>query len=114
MIAKDLRSLTDNLRNFVICSLFFLALGWANYVYQFDKTLYLLVYLELTIFSIYVLVKFLKVGPNAYKKLNEWNEDYLEQTYVLIFDTTIPQGANMSCRRRCLKLAISRYASRSV
>jgi hypothetical protein len=39
-------------------------------------------------------VKFLKVGPNAYKKLDEWNEDYLEQTYVLIFDTTIPQGAN--------------------
>jgi hypothetical protein len=30
MIAKDLRSLTDNLRNLVIFSLFFLSLGWAN------------------------------------------------------------------------------------
>ena len=29
---------------------------------------------------------------HAYKKLQEWDEDYLESAYILIFDTTIPKG----------------------
>lgn len=94
IIAKDLRSLTDLLRNLLIINIFFLSLGWANTVYHFDPTFHILVYLELTLMSVYILFKFLRAGPNAYKRLKEWNEDYLEQTYILVFDTTIPKGDN--------------------
>jgi hypothetical protein len=30
--------------------------------------------------------------PYAYRRLSEWNEDYLQSAYILIFDTTLPKG----------------------
>lgn len=42
--------------------------------------------------SAYVFGWFVIKAPHAYKKLQEWDEDYLESAYILIFDTTIPKG----------------------
>ena len=33
-------------------------------------------------------------APYAYRKLQEWDEDYLESAYILIFDPTIPKGSS--------------------
>src|SRR5712691_12590546 len=93
-IAKQLRSLGNLLRDLLIFNLFFLSLGWANLIYHFapPNLISAFVYLELTIATIAILVYFLFRGPNAYKNLKQWNEDYLEQAYILVFDTTIPKG----------------------
>jgi hypothetical protein len=33
-------------------------------------------------------------APHAYKKLREWEEEYIDTAYVLIFNTTIPKGSS--------------------
>lgn len=45
-----------------------------------------------TAISAYVLGWFAVKAPHAYRKLQEWDEDYLESVYIIIFDTTIPKG----------------------
>jgi hypothetical protein len=42
--------------------------------------------------SSYIVVWFLLKAPHVYKKLEEWDEDYLRSAYILIFDTTVPRG----------------------
>lgn len=100
-IARSLRYLGDLLRNIVIINLFFLSLSWAQAIYHFDitclcinsdDTYYLLIYGELSLMTGFILVYFLLKGPNAYKKLKQWNEDYLEESYTVVFDTAIPTG----------------------
>ena len=43
--------------------------------------------------TVYLLVYFLFKGPSTYKKSKEWNEDYLEEAYTIVFGTTIPKGS---------------------
>src|SRR5438874_843872 len=97
-----LRSLGDLLRNLLLVNLFFLSLGWAQAIYKFDITClcinrddsyYGLIYLELSFTTVFILVYFLLRGPSAYKKLEQWNDDYLEEAYTVVFDTTIPRGS---------------------
>ena len=101
VIARSLRSLGDLLRNLLLINLIFLSLGWAQVIYHFDiscfcihrdDSFYGLVYIELSLMTIFILVYFLSRGPGAYKKLKQWNEDYLEETYTIVFDTIIPKG----------------------
>jgi hypothetical protein len=89
------------LRNLLLINLIFLSLGWAQAIYHFDiscfcihrdESFYGLVYLELSLMTVFILVYFLFRGPSAYKKLEEWNEDYLEETYTIVFNTTVPEG----------------------
>jgi hypothetical protein len=42
--------------------------------------------------SSYIMGWFLVKAPHAYKRIKKWNEDYLENAYTLIFDTTVPKG----------------------
>jgi hypothetical protein len=42
--------------------------------------------------SSYIVGWFLIKAPHFYKKLEEWDKDYLHSAYILIFDTTIPKG----------------------
>jgi hypothetical protein len=44
--------------------------------------------------SAYVFGWFVIKAPHEYRKLQEWDEDYLESAYILIFDTTIPKGTS--------------------
>jgi len=37
--------------------------------------------------SSYIVGWFLIKAPHVYKKLEEWDEDYLHSAYILIFDT---------------------------
>lgn len=102
LIARSLRTLGNWLRLLLIINLFFLSLGWAQEIYSFDiscfcihrdYTFYQLVYFELSLMTVYLLVYFLFKGPSTYKKLKEWNEDYLEEAYTIVFGTTIPKGS---------------------
>lgn len=42
--------------------------------------------------SVYIIIWFVIKAPHAYKRLSEWDEDYLHSAYILIFDTTLPKG----------------------
>lgn len=107
IIARSLRSLGDWLRNLLIVNLVFLSIGWAQQFYHFDitclcisrnTTLYQFVYLELTLLTAVTLAYFLSSGPRAYKWFKEWNEEYLEETYTVVFNTTIPRGSTIGER----------------
>jgi hypothetical protein len=104
IISKDLRYLVDSLRTLLFVNLFFLALGWINTIHHFDETLYLFVYLELSFFTVYFLVRFLLKSP--YKKIEQWSEDYLEDAYTVVFNTTIPKGDSSAERILILASAI--------
>jgi hypothetical protein len=43
------------------------------------------------IFSVTLMWYYIK-ARRLYKNFKKWNEDYLEQAYTLIFDTTLPKG----------------------
>jgi CheY-like chemotaxis protein len=102
VIARSLRTLGNWLRLLLIINLVFLSLGWAQAIYGFDigcfcihrdYSYYLFIYLELSLMTVYLLVYFLSKGPSTYKKLKEWNEDYLDETYTIVFDMTVPKGS---------------------
>jgi hypothetical protein len=57
-----------------------------------DRTGYFLV--ASVAISSYIVGWFLLKAPHLYKKLEEWDEDYLHSAYILIFDTTIPKGSS--------------------
>jgi hypothetical protein len=55
------------------------------------------------ILAAYVIVWFIIKAPHSYRRLSEWNEDYLHSAYILIFDTTLPKGD--SSGKKLLNLA---------
>jgi hypothetical protein len=38
------------------------------------------------------LIWYYQRARKGYRQLNEWNKDYLQQAYILTFDTTLPAG----------------------
>jgi hypothetical protein len=46
------------------------------------------------ILCVYVIAWSVVKAPLAYKRLREWEEDYIDTAYVLIFNTTIPKGSS--------------------
>jgi hypothetical protein len=46
------------------------------------------------ILCVYVIAWAVVKAPRAYRRLREWEEDYLNIAYVLIFNTTIPKGSS--------------------
>ena len=90
---KSLRSASRWLLILVIGILFFNVLAIIAWINATSKTIEILVSIIIsTAISAYVLGWFAVKAPHAYRKLQEWDEDYLESAYIIIFDTTIPKG----------------------
>jgi hypothetical protein len=101
VIAKSLRVASRWLLILVIGLLFFniASIGsWyfthseitARDTYFYNATKYFLI--ASILISFYIVAWFFVKAPHAYKKLEEWDEDYLHNAYILIFDTTVPKG----------------------
>jgi hypothetical protein len=68
--------------------------GW-NYTKSMTIENLILISIILSVaISIYVVGWFAIKAPHAYRRLREWDEDYLESAYILIFDTTLPKGTS--------------------
>lgn len=52
------------------------------------------------------LIWYIIKGRQLDRNFNDWKEDYSEQTYILVFDTTIPKGDNTSEKILSLARAI--------
>jgi hypothetical protein len=42
--------------------------------------------------SVYIIIWFVIKASYTYRRLSDWDEDYLHSAYILIFDTTLPKG----------------------
>jgi hypothetical protein len=95
VIVKSLRGDSRWLLKLVIGILFFNILSiiaWFNTASITRENLVPVSILISIAISAYVVGWFVIKAPHAYRKLQEWDEDYLESAYILIFDTTIPKG----------------------
>jgi hypothetical protein len=91
LISSLLGTFGKYFRKIIVFNLIFLSLGWI-FIYTNTTNLFAFVIAELSIATLIGAVDYLLTGRRAYRQLKEWNEDYLEQAYFLVFDTTIPQG----------------------
>ncbi|MGA7369828.1 MAG: hypothetical protein WBX01_11910 [Nitrososphaeraceae archaeon] len=48
------------------------------------------------VLAVYVIMWFIIKASHVYRRLSEWNEDYLHSAYILIFDTTLPRLLNLA------------------
>lgn len=88
----------------VTCITFFSALALAALLFSTNQNIIVIVGVVISfILSVYVIVWFIIKAPHTYRRLSEWNEDYLHSAYILIFDTTLPKGD--SSGKRLLNLA---------
>jgi hypothetical protein len=97
VIVKSLRGASRWLLRLVIGVLFFNILSMIAWLNATSIATQNLVFVSLVIsiaISAYVFGWFVIKAPHAYRKLQEWDEDYLESAYILIFDTTIPKGSS--------------------
>lgn len=53
--------------------------------------------------SLYIFLWFRIKAPHFYKRLKNWDDDYLESAYILVFNTTLPKGE--STAEKILNLA---------
>jgi len=90
LITKLLGNFGKRLRSILAVNSFFLALGWIA-LYSHANLLDFILF-ELSFGTAVTAVSYLVIGRRANRRLKEWNEDYLEQAYILVFDTTIPRG----------------------
>jgi hypothetical protein len=77
--------------------LFFNILALVGWNYNKSMTIENLILISIILsvaISIYVVGWFAIKAPHAYRRLREWDEDYLESAYILIFDTTLPKGTS--------------------
>jgi hypothetical protein len=91
VIVKSLRGASRWLLGLVIGILFFNILALIAWL---DATLVFVSIVISIAISAYIFGWFVIKAPHAYRKLQEWDEDYLESAYILIFDTTIPKGSS--------------------
>jgi hypothetical protein len=97
IIAKSLRAASYWLLILTL-SLFFFSLlaliSWYNNITSrtdsSNSTGWFLIVIILI--ATYIVGWFIIKGRYEYRRLNEWNEEYLHSSYTLIFDTTIPRG----------------------
>lgn len=88
----------------VSCITFFSALALAGLLFTASQNIPVFVGVIISfILAVYIIVWFVIKAPHAYRRLSEWNEDYLQSAYILIFDTTLPKGE--SSGKRLLYLA---------
>ena len=97
VIVKSLRGASRWLLRLVIGILFLNILALIFWLNATSIATQNLVFVSIVIsiaISAYVFGWFVIKAPHAYRKLQEWDEDYLESAYILIFDTTIPKGSS--------------------
>jgi hypothetical protein len=90
VIVKSLRGASRWLLRLVIGILFFNSLALIAYI-AIENLVLISIIISTTAISAYVFGWFVIKAPHTYRKLQEWDEDYLESAYILIFDTTIPK-----------------------
>jgi hypothetical protein len=103
--SQSLKAASKWLLILVSCITFFSALALAALLFSNTQNIIVLVggVVISFILSVYVIIWFIIKVPHAYRRLTEWNEDYLHSAYILIFDTTLPKGD--SSGKRLLNLA---------
>jgi hypothetical protein len=85
VLASSLRSVIYNMTILLV-----LVIGYFSLGVLVDDSLFFLVASVIIIlpFLIFMIVR----SKRFYNELNTWNEEYLQSSYTLIFDTTIPKG----------------------
>lgn len=102
--SQSLKAASKRLLILVSCITFFSALALAALLFSTNQNIIAVVGVVISfILSVYIIVWFIIIAPHAYRRLSEWNEDYLHSAYILIFDTTLPKGD--SSGKRLLNLA---------
>jgi hypothetical protein len=102
--SQSLKAASKRLLILVSCITFFSALSLAALLFSTNQNIIVVVGVVISfILSVYIIVWFIIIAPHAYRRLSEWNEDYLHSAYILIFDTTLPKGD--SSGKRLLNLA---------
>jgi hypothetical protein len=91
IISDPLRTMGGWLIRVLVANLVFLSIGWWA-IYTKNTDIHGFVYIELSLVTIFFLAYYLFVGPRTFRHLKEWIDDYLEQTYTIVFNTTVPQG----------------------
>src|SRR6266487_2792131 len=93
LIAKSLREKNRNLFYLLIGVIGYILFGtWFVFSYP-DDTDFPKFWLAFTalVFSVYTIRHFIS-GRRINRSVEVWNEDYLKQSYILVFSTTIPKG----------------------
>jgi hypothetical protein len=93
LIAKSLREKNRNLFYLLIGMIGYTWFGtWYVFSYP-EETVFPQYWLSLTaiVFSVYTIRHFIS-GRRIGRRVEDWNEDYLEQSYILVFNTSIPKG----------------------
>jgi hypothetical protein len=93
LIADSLRQTTRALFSVYMTILFGLLFGiLVAYTDQKDTGFYR-IWLPYIVVATLPFVIFYSIRARQfYRKLRDWNEDYLEQAYILLFTTTVPKG----------------------
>jgi uncharacterized membrane protein (DUF485 family) len=96
IIAKSLRSASYWLLALTLSLLFFSLLAFISYSISFSKSIPNVITggsLIIIIFiSSYIVGWFIIKARHEYRRISNWNEDYLHSSYTLIFDTSVPKG----------------------
>lgn len=91
--SESLRAASKWLLILVSCVTFFSALALIALFVSTSQNITVFVGVIICfILTVYIIVWFIIKAPHAYRRLAEWNEDYLQSAYILIFDTTLPKG----------------------
>jgi hypothetical protein len=93
LIAESLRGGTRELLYLLFGMIGYTLIGTAYVFLVPEDTVFPRYWLSVTaiIFSVYAARQYIN-ARTTYRKVDEWEEDYLEQAYILVFDTTIPKG----------------------
>jgi hypothetical protein len=94
-ITKLLSDFGRILKLLLVVNLVFLSLAWLGFFRFAGPSQYglaLVAMFELFPVTAFLMVYYLVTGRRAGRHLDEWNKDYLQQAYILVFDTTVPRG----------------------
>jgi hypothetical protein len=97
-IARSLRKASNWLFILTVSILFFVSLSLVTIYYAslLQGEIYFYTAIGSIIVAVfvssYIVCWFVIKGKHEYKRMNDWNEDYLNSSYTLIFATTIPKG----------------------
>jgi hypothetical protein len=102
--SQSLKSASKWLLVLVSCITIFSTLALGALLFSMSQNILVLISVVISfILSAYIIIWFIIKAPHSYRRISEWNEDYLHSAYILIFDTTLPKGD--SSGKRLLNLA---------
>jgi hypothetical protein len=93
LIAESLRATTSILFGLYIIVILSISLGIANAYSNPQDVRFFKFWLPyiIIVFSPVIAWYFIR-SRRYFQRLKEWKDDYLEQAYILVFDTTVPKG----------------------